>query len=57
MGQNNDPTEHGEPQGQQGGNLSKDPEAHKRMRQKESGYARPPADTPPRRDPARHERR
>jgi hypothetical protein len=57
MGQNNDPTEHGEPQGHQGGTLAKDPEAHKRIRQKESGYARPPADTPPRRKPKRREER
>lgn len=49
MGQNNDPTEHGDLQGQQGGNLSKDPEMHRRMRQKEAGYARPPGDVLPRR--------
>jgi sRNA-binding protein len=40
MGQNNDPTERGDLQGNQGGLLSKDPEEHKRLRQKEEGYAR-----------------
>jgi hypothetical protein len=53
MGQNNDAAERGEPQGQQGGNLAKDPDTHTRMRQKEAGYARPPADTPPHRKPER----
>jgi hypothetical protein len=39
MGQNNDPTEHGDLQGQQGGNLSKNPQVHERERQEEEGYA------------------
>ena len=40
MGQNNDNTEHGDLQGNQGGNLSKDPTQHKRQRQPEEGFAR-----------------
>lgn len=40
MGQNNDNTEHGDLQGQQGGNLSKDPREHERLRQPEEGFAR-----------------
>ncbi|HEY3777620.1 MAG TPA: hypothetical protein VGL35_06145 [Rhizomicrobium sp.] len=39
MGQNNDTTEHGDLQGQQGGNLAKDPRVHERERQEEEGYA------------------
>ncbi|MGH6889111.1 MAG: hypothetical protein ACREHF_07950 [Rhizomicrobium sp.] len=39
MGQNNDPTEHGDLQGQQGGNLAKNPQEHERERQEEEGYA------------------
>jgi hypothetical protein len=39
MGQNNDPTEHGDLQGQQGGNLSKNPQVHENERQDEEGYA------------------
>ena len=42
MGQNNDTTEHGDLQGQQGGNLSKNPAEHRRLRQPEEGYARAP---------------
>ena len=42
MGQNNDTTEHGDLQGTQGGNLSKNPAEHQRMRQPEEGYARAP---------------
>src|SRR5690242_7036950 len=42
MGQNNDTTEHGDLQGQQGGNLSKNRAEHRRLRQPEEGYARPP---------------
>jgi hypothetical protein len=44
MGQNNDTTEHGDLQGNQGGNLSKDPKHHERLRQAEEGYARAPDD-------------
>lgn len=40
MGQNNDTTEHGDLQGNQGGNLSKDPKQHERLRQPEEGFAR-----------------
>ncbi|HEX3429496.1 MAG TPA: hypothetical protein VHT03_01305 [Rhizomicrobium sp.] len=40
MGQNNDPTEHGDLQGNQGGNLSQDPKEHIRRRQPEEGFAR-----------------
>lgn len=40
MGQNNDNTEHGDLQGQQGGNLSRDPKEHERLRQPEEGFAR-----------------
>ena len=40
MGQNNDNTEHGDLQGNQGGNLSKDPKEHARLRQPEEGFAR-----------------
>jgi len=40
MGQNNDTTEHGDLQGNQGGNLSKDPKEHERLRQPEEGFAR-----------------
>ena len=40
MGQNNDNTEHGDLQGQQGGNLSRNPEEHERLRQPEEGFAR-----------------
>lgn len=39
MGQNNDPTEHGDLQGQQGGNLSKNPSEQVREREGEEGYA------------------
>lgn len=39
MGQNNDNTEHGDLQGNQGGNLSKDPKEHGRRRQPEEGFA------------------
>jgi hypothetical protein len=42
MGQNNDNTEHGDLQGNQGGNLSKDPKEHGRLRQPEEGFARVP---------------
>lgn len=42
MGQNNDNTEHGDLQGNQGGNLSKDPKEHARLRQPEEGFARVP---------------
>ena len=42
MGQNNDPTEHGDLQGNQGGNLSQDPKEHERLRQPEEGFARVP---------------
>ena len=45
MGQNNDNTEHGDLQGNQGGNLSKDPKEHERLRQREEGFAR--AEMPP----------
>lgn len=40
MGQNNDNTEHGDLQGNQGGNLSRDPKEHIRLRQPEEGFAR-----------------
>ena len=40
MGQNNDNVEHGDLQGNQGGNLSKDPKEHTRRRQPEEGFAR-----------------
>jgi hypothetical protein len=40
MGQNNDLTEHGDLQGNQGGNLSKDPKQHERLCQPEEGFAR-----------------
>lgn len=40
MGQNNDNTEHGDLQGNQGGNLSKDRKEHERLRQPEEGFAR-----------------
>jgi hypothetical protein len=39
MGQNNDNTEHGDLQGNQGGYLSKNPKEHERLRQPEEGYA------------------
>ena len=42
MGQNNDPTEHGDLQGNQGGNLSRNPKEHVRLRQPEEGFARVP---------------
>lgn len=42
MGQNNDNTEHGDLQGNQGGNLSKNPKEHVRLRQPEEGFARVP---------------
>lgn len=38
MGQNNDPTERGELQGNQGGLLSKNPAEHEKLRAKEEGY-------------------
>ena len=44
MGQNNDTTEHGDLQGTQGGNLSKDPKEHRRLRQPEEGYGRAPGE-------------
>ena len=44
MGQNNDTTEHGDLQGNQGGNLSRDPKQHERLRQPEEGFARAPDD-------------
>jgi len=47
MGQNNDNTEHGDLQGQQGGNLSKDPKEHERLRQPEEGFARVQRDETP----------
>ena len=47
MGQNNDPTEHGDVQGNQGGNLSKDPREHERLRQPEEGFARAEAEKTP----------
>ena len=40
MGQNNDPAERGEPQGNQGGPLANDPKKEKEIRQKDEGYAR-----------------
>jgi hypothetical protein len=40
VGQNNDNTEHGDLQGNQGGNLSRDPKEHIRLRQPEEGFAR-----------------
>jgi len=47
MGQNNDTTEHGDLQGNQGGNLSRDPKEHTRLRQPEEGVARAqPVETP-----------
>jgi len=48
MGQNNDNTEHGDLQGNQGGNLSKDPKEHTRRRQPEEGFARAGDDPKPR---------
>ena len=47
MGQNNDNTEHGDLQGNQGGNLSKDPKEHTRLRQREEGFARAQQDGTP----------
>ena len=40
MGQNNDTTEHGDLQGNQGGHLARDPDKERRRRQPEEGYAR-----------------
>lgn len=51
MGQNNDPAEHGDLQGQQGGNLSKDPLVHEAEREDEEGYG---AARKPTRLPAEH---
>ena len=47
MGQNNDNTEHGDLQGNQGGNLSKNPREHERLRQPEEGFARAEPETTP----------
>jgi hypothetical protein len=47
MGQNNDTTEHGDLQGNQGGNLARDPKEHTRLRQAEEGFARAHLDDTP----------
>jgi len=47
MGQNNDPTERGDLQGNQGGYLARNPREHERLRQAEEGFARAEAATVP----------
>ena len=56
MGQNNDTTEYGDLQGNQGGNLSRDPKEHERLRQPEEGFARAPDNEKPERAQPRQPR-